>query len=144
LKKYKIGEIAELAGVSRRTVDYYTNLGLLNPIRSGSNYRYYPEEALVRLKMIEGMKAQRLTLEEIRTRIDSPISVEEKHNMETANIDFIKENLGQLEKQLSRLQPAVAGMKPGQAADVTKQILFQSMTLVHTMIVLINEMTQTI
>ncbi|MCY8721167.1 MerR family DNA-binding transcriptional regulator, partial [Bacillus sp. S10C12M] len=31
---YRISELAALAGVTKRTVDYYTNLGLLTPARS--------------------------------------------------------------------------------------------------------------
>ncbi|OPX85950.1 MAG: Mercuric resistance operon regulatory protein [Pelotomaculum sp. PtaB.Bin013] len=59
-----------MAGVSKRTVDYYTNLGLLEPVRSARNYRYYTEEALIRLKLIEGLKEKRLTLEEIKERLN--------------------------------------------------------------------------
>jgi hypothetical protein len=69
LKHYKIGDIAQLAGVSRRTIDYYTKLGLLQPIRSENNYRYYTRHTLARLKIIEALKAQRFTLDEIREQI---------------------------------------------------------------------------
>lgn len=57
---YRISELAALAGVTKRTVDYYTNLGLLTPARSCSNYRYYDENALKRLIFIVDCKKQRL------------------------------------------------------------------------------------
>jgi len=43
---------------------------LLSPIRSESNYRYYSDETLLRLKIIEVMKAQRFTLEEIKEQLN--------------------------------------------------------------------------
>lgn len=61
----KIGELAELANVTKRTVDYYTNLGLLKAERSASNYRYYSVGELERLRRIEGYK-ENLTLEDIK------------------------------------------------------------------------------
>jgi Predicted transcriptional regulators len=145
LEKYKIGEIAELAGVSRRTIDYYTNLGLLSPVRSESKYRYYSQDALVRLKLIEGMKTQRLTLEEIKERLnlldgDLPETGKDIRRG-TINADFIKEQLKQLESQLAQLQPAVAGLDARQTAVLSKQILLQSMALVQTLIIYIHDIT---
>lgn len=142
LKQYKIGEIAQLAGVSKRTVDYYTNIGLLNPSRSENNYRYYSDESLVRLKVIEAMKTQRYTLEEIRERLSLF-----NHNKLTKNeskhvtISYIKEQIKQLESQLTRLQPAVANMDQNQAELLSRQILLQSMTLMNALMVYINEVT---
>ena len=143
MKKYRIGEIAELAGVSRRTIDYYTNIGLLSPIRSESNYRYYSYDALVRLKIVEGMKARRYTLEEIKDKIEiffanTPDSESSDHNS-SVNIDYIKEQLKLLESQISKLRPTIAGMDSSQAAVISRQILFQSMTLMQALIMYINE-----
>jgi DNA-binding transcriptional MerR regulator len=143
LKKYKIGEIAEMAGVSRRTIDYYTNIGLLNPIRSESNYRYYSYDALVRLKIVESMKAQRYTLEEIKNKFErlftgKPDPENSDHNS-SINFNYIQEQLKSLESQISRLQPAIAGMDSSQAAVISKQVLFQSLTLMQTLIMYINE-----
>ena len=39
----RIGELAERAGVTRKTVRYYESLGLLRPRRSGNGYRDYGE-----------------------------------------------------------------------------------------------------
>jgi len=43
-----------------RTIDYYTQIGLLSPVRrSPSNYRYYGDDALIRLRWIERLKAEK-------------------------------------------------------------------------------------
>lgn len=143
MKNYKIGMIAELAGVSKRTVDYYTNLGLLDPLRSESNYRYYSQEALFRLKLIKGLKKERLTLKEIRKRLslldNNQVETGINNDWESISIHSIERQLKLLEKQIVQLHSAVSGLDPAQVTQLTKQVLIQSMVLLNTIILYINE-----
>lgn len=66
IETLKIGELAEMANVTKRTVDYYTNMGLLKAERSASNYRYYSVRELERLHRIEEYKRKNLSLEDIK------------------------------------------------------------------------------
>lgn len=62
----RIGELASHAGVSRRTVDFYTGLGLLTPLRrSGGNFRLYQPTDVQRIGAIRRLEAQGLRLDEI-------------------------------------------------------------------------------
>ena len=62
----RIGEIASRAGVSRRTVDFYTGLGLLTPVRrSGGNFRLYQPTDVQRIAAIRQLEAQGIRLDEI-------------------------------------------------------------------------------
>jgi DNA-binding transcriptional MerR regulator len=62
----RIGELADQAGVTPRTIRYYEGLGLLGPSeREGHGFRYYTEAELTRLKKIDVLKQLGLTLEEI-------------------------------------------------------------------------------
>jgi MerR family copper efflux transcriptional regulator len=62
----RIGEVASRAGVSTRTVDFYTGLGLLAPVRrSGGSFRLYEPTDVVRIAAIRRLEAQGLRLEEI-------------------------------------------------------------------------------
>jgi DNA-binding transcriptional MerR regulator len=62
----RIGELAAQAGVSPRTVDYYTGLGLLTPGgRSGGNFRLYHPTNVQRIETIRRLEAHGLRLEEI-------------------------------------------------------------------------------
>lgn len=62
----RIGELADKAGMTPRTIRYYENLGLLSPSeREGKGFRYYTEVELARLRKIDALKALGLTLEEI-------------------------------------------------------------------------------
>lgn len=58
IEKLKIGELAEKTGITKRTIDYYTTLGLLEAERSASNYRYYPLETIEKLRIIEEKNLQ--------------------------------------------------------------------------------------
>ncbi len=62
----KIGELAKLAGVTNRTIDYYTNMKLLDFERTTSNYRLYDVAMVDRVHQIENLKAQGKHLTEIR------------------------------------------------------------------------------
>ena len=62
----RIGEIASRAGVSRRTVDFYTGLGLITPVRrSGGNFRLYQPSDVQRIAAIRRLEAQGIRLDEI-------------------------------------------------------------------------------
>ena len=51
--KYSIKEIADLAGVSTRTLRYYDEIGLLTPASIGENgYRYYDYGNVLQLQQI--------------------------------------------------------------------------------------------
>lgn len=63
--RFKIGELAAAAGVSRDTVRYYERTGLLpSPGRSGAGYRLYSDADLLRLKFIRSSQGLGFTLAE--------------------------------------------------------------------------------
>lgn len=67
----RIGELAQKASVTPRTIRYYESLGLLGPSeREGKGFRYYTDAELARLRKIDALKALGLTLEEIGSIID--------------------------------------------------------------------------
>ena len=67
----RIGELAERAAVTPRTVRYYESIGLLPPgAREGQGQHYYTETSLARLRKIDQLKALGLSLDEIGEVID--------------------------------------------------------------------------
>jgi MerR family transcriptional regulator, copper efflux regulator len=66
----RIGELAEQAGVTTRTIRYYESIGLLSPTERDGGFRYYTDDALRRLHKIDALKRLGLSLEEISTVID--------------------------------------------------------------------------
>ncbi|MFI0876149.1 MerR family transcriptional regulator [Streptomyces parvus] len=65
--EWSIQEIARQAGTTSRTLRHYGDLGLLAPSRIGSNgYRYYDQDALVRLQRILLLRELGLSLPAIK------------------------------------------------------------------------------
>jgi len=63
----QIGEIARLVGVSTKTIRYYHEIHLLpEPERTGSGYRLYTAQHLLRLQRIRRLRALGLSLDRIR------------------------------------------------------------------------------
>jgi DNA-binding transcriptional MerR regulator len=68
----KIGELAARAGVSIRTVDYYTTLGLLTPAgRTAGNYRLYAPADADRITIIQRLETQGVSLDDIARAFSS-------------------------------------------------------------------------
>ncbi len=64
---YKIGEFSKLTNLSIRTLRYYNDIGLLIPeeVDIYTGYRYYGDNNLYQVKVIELLKNAGFTLEEI-------------------------------------------------------------------------------
>lgn len=70
---FTVKQLADLAGVTNRTLHYYDEIGLLQPSSYGDNgYRYYGEQALYRLQQILFYRELDLSLTEIKTILDRP------------------------------------------------------------------------
>ena len=68
---YTVKQLSELAGVSVRTLHYYDEIGLLKPPWVGqNNYRYYNEDALLRLQQILFYREMDLDLTQIKDILD--------------------------------------------------------------------------
>jgi DNA-binding transcriptional MerR regulator len=62
-----VKQLATLAGVTPRTLRHYDAIGLLKPSHIGSNgYRYYDEDAILRLQQILFYRELEMPLEEIK------------------------------------------------------------------------------
>ena len=71
MKHYRIGDFANKAGVTVRTIRYYDRIGLLRPTsRSDANQRLYSELDFARLQQILTLKLIGLSLEEIKGLLD--------------------------------------------------------------------------
>ncbi|TKH03684.1 MerR family transcriptional regulator [Peribacillus simplex] len=125
--------MAEMANVTKRTVDYYTNLGLLKAERSASNYRYYSVGELERLRRIEGYKRENLSLEDIKELLkkdkEAASAIEEKSLHLKNKMDGLNE---ELQEFISLIE------KDGKSELLLKkQISRESMALIQSLLVLL-------
>ena len=103
--KMRIGELAEQAGVTPRTIRYYEDLGLLGPNeREGHGFRYYTETELTRLKKIDALKQLGLSLEEVGEILplycDDPTGVRGKRRV----LEILQRNLAENHEKIDSLQ----------------------------------------
>jgi DNA-binding transcriptional MerR regulator len=64
---FTVKQLSKLAGVTPRALRHYDDIGLLKPSRIGENgYRYYGEEALLKLQQILFYRELDMPLEEIK------------------------------------------------------------------------------
>ncbi|HEY3364913.1 MAG TPA: MerR family transcriptional regulator [Symbiobacteriaceae bacterium] len=70
---YTVKAVADLAGISIRTLHHYDDIGLLKPAQvTASGYRLYGQEDLERLQQVLFFRELGLTLHEIKEIINSP------------------------------------------------------------------------
>ncbi len=69
-ERYSLTELADLAGVTPRTVRYYLGQGLLPAVGQTGPGAKYDEGHLARLRLIRRLQTEHLPLAEIRRRMD--------------------------------------------------------------------------
>ena len=103
--KMRIGEFAELAGVTPRTIRYYEDLGLLGPNeREGHGFRYYTSAELATLKKIDWLKQLGMRLEEIGEVLplyfDDPTGLRGKQR----TLEILQAHLDDVDGKIENLQ----------------------------------------
>lgn len=100
--EYTIKKIAQLSGVSARTLRYYDEIDLLKPSRvNSSNYRIYGQKEVDRLQQILFYRELDMKLEEIKEILDNP-----DFNVEQALMSH-QEQLLERRKEIDRLLTTV-------------------------------------
>ncbi|ONI80670.1 MerR family transcriptional regulator [Saccharothrix sp. ALI-22-I] len=101
----KIGELAARAGVSIRTVDYYTCLGLISPAqRTAGNYRLYEPGDVERIHLVQRLELQGVPLDEIATAFNT------RQADVTPILDRIDEDLRALHAATESASPEAHGV----------------------------------
>lgn len=107
-----IGQLAGRSGVARTTIQYYEQIGLLEPAGRGeSGYRLYGEKELERVLQISRYRATGLTLDAIRALVAGASQPE----VIARRLDDINRTIALLREQqqaLLRLQGAEAALEP--------------------------------
>ncbi|MFA6391967.1 MAG: MerR family transcriptional regulator [Patescibacteria group bacterium] len=70
---YTVKQLADLAGISVRTLHFYDQAGILKPDRTKANgYRYYEEKELLKLQQILFFRELDFSIQEIKKIISAP------------------------------------------------------------------------
>ncbi|WP_251552170.1 MerR family transcriptional regulator [Neobacillus muris] len=131
---YRIGELAQKARVSKRTIDYYTSIGLLVADRSKSNYRIYSDESLNDLRFIEECKNLHIPLDEIRRKLE----MRKSRNLQATEVDkhvsAVTQQMKQLENDLFDLIPFLEKLDDQQKEKLTSNLSLLRTALVQSLL----------
>lgn len=71
LQKFKIGQVAELMGLSAETIRYYEKKGLIEPREIRNTYRYYDMNLMGKMGLIRNYIQYGFSVEEVRELVNS-------------------------------------------------------------------------
>jgi DNA-binding transcriptional MerR regulator len=106
-REYSIGELAELAGVSTRTLRHYDRLGLLCPARRANGYRAYGPAEVDRLQQILFLRELGMGLKAMARVIQ-----DEDHDP----LSTLRSQLAALERRRARLDEVMEAARRSIAA----------------------------
>lgn len=118
-----VGRVADLSGVTVRTLHHYDDTGLLRPSeRSGAGYRLYTDADLVRLQQILFYRELGFSLEEVSTLLDDPAAdpvdhLRRQHQLLTRRIHRLAEMRAALELNLEARQMGI-NLTPDEMLEV--------------------------
>jgi len=120
--------------VSKRTIDYYTSIGLLKAERSKSNYRIYTDEALDDLKFIEECKRLHYSLDEIKRKLEMRKAKMIHASEVDEHITLISQQMKQLHSDLFDLIPILDNLDEQQKEQLTNNLSLLRSTLMKSLL----------
>jgi MerR family transcriptional regulator, copper efflux regulator len=120
--------------VSKRTIDYYTSIGLLSAVRSKSNYRIYSDESLRDLKFIEECKNLHYPLDEIKRKLDMKKDKKIRESEVEKHVDAVTQQMQQLQNDLVDLIPVVEKLDDLQIEKFTTNLMMLKSILMKSLL----------
>ena len=116
----RIGELAERAGTTTRTLRYYESRGLLPARRGGNGYRTYDESDLKLLRQIRTLQDFGFDLEETRPFVECLRAGHPEGDSCPASLAVYRRKLDELDALIGELQAvrATIGVRLAAMADV--------------------------
>ena len=68
--RFSLAELVEASGLPERTVRHFITEGLMPPALGRGRARYYTPDHLERLELVNRLRAERLSFDEIRARLN--------------------------------------------------------------------------
>lgn len=98
VKKYSIGEVAEMCSVSIKTLRYYDQIGLVIPEfrNEESKYRYYSKKQMIKLFIIRQLRKLGFSVKEIKCLLEN-LNVEEMEDAINNRLEAIDKEIKELE-----------------------------------------------
>lgn len=106
---YTIDQVSKITHLSKPTIRYYEDIGLLsNIIRDKNNIRLFSDDNIMRLRMVQCLRSTGMGIEVIRHYIDlsneAPMSVEERYSIIMQQEKILLGKKDEIEEQLAFIQ----------------------------------------
>lgn len=106
--EWPIQQIARIAGTTSRTLRHYDEIGLVLPSQIGSNgYRYYDEQALVRLQRVLLLRELGLGLPQIADVLSHE---RDEAAALTTHLALLRQEQGRLSRQIAAVQHTIESL----------------------------------
>ena len=113
-RTWTVGELAQHAGVSVRTLHHYDEIGLLRPTRSAAGHRRYTEPDVARLTQVVALRSLGLPLGEIQRCLDDGEALAATLTRQLRDLDL---RVAQTTALRDRLSTVVARLERGRDLD---------------------------
>ncbi|MFC3453195.1 MerR family transcriptional regulator [Amycolatopsis speibonae] len=111
-KEWSIQDLARSAGTTSRTLRHYGDVGLLEPSRVGNNgYRYYDQDALVRLQRILLLRELGLSLPAIGEVLEGE---QDTATALYAHLDWLEQERERLGRQIESVKTTLRKTEGGE------------------------------
>ena len=119
----KINEVEALVGLSKKSIRFYEEEGLLNPKRNSENgYRNYSEADVEVLSKIKALRKLGLPLEEIRSLQQGRLTVSDAMHRHRITLERESENLRQAQILCTRLENSGTTLDSLDAQDILNEM----------------------
>lgn len=124
----RIGQLADEAGLTSKTIRYYESIGLLAaPERQANGYRHYDRSTLERLAFIRDAQAAGLSLSEVgrilQMKADGEGTCEHTRSLLHHHLDDVTEQIRRLEAAKAELEALVSradALDPASCTDPSR------------------------
>lgn len=117
---FSVGELAQLCGITVRTLQYYDRCGLLQASFTEGGRRVYSHEDLFHLQQILFLKTLGFSLEQIKGKIMSESNLENIVSVFEKQHDILQEQKNNLQRMLDTLEVVIKEAKEGQVISLEK------------------------
>lgn len=120
-ERWTVGQLADLTGVTVRTLHHYDAIGLLTPSdRSPSDYRLYDADDLERLQQIVLYRRLEMPLEQIATLLAGPDDAAEHLRRQRRALEARRDELDELVAAVDRALERTVNHRPATAAETAE------------------------
>ncbi|MGY2185733.1 HTH-type transcriptional regulator CueR [compost metagenome] len=130
----KIGELAQLSGLTASRIRFYEAQGLIQQVqRSANGYRRYPQQVLQTLQIIQCAQQAGFSLEELKNLLPDNVTGAFKHDelmvslqRKIEQIEAMQLHLAQSKAQLLGLIENIQARPEGMACDANAERVLAS------------------